>query len=92
MSVMTQDSRFQDAQNSAEKGGRMNMCEVLDRVENRGREKGRAEAMAEVKVKLAEKDEKLAEKDEELAEKDEKLAEKDEEIRRLKEKLARLEA
>jgi hypothetical protein len=85
MSVMTQDSRFQDAQNSAEKGGRMNMCEVLDRVENRGREKGRAEAMAEVKVKLAEKDEKLAEKDE-------KLAEKDEEIRRLKEKLARLEA
>jgi hypothetical protein len=75
MSVITQDRRFEDAQRSVEKGGKANMCEFLDKIENRGIEKGRAEAMAEVEKKLAEKDESLAEKDERIRELERQLAE-----------------
>jgi hypothetical protein len=75
MSVITQDRRFEDAQRSVEKGGKANMCEFLDKIENRGIEKGRAEAMAEVERKLAEKDEKLAKKDEKIRELERRLAE-----------------
>lgn len=39
MSVVTDDSRFEDVQNYIERSGR-DMCEVLDAIENRGIEKG----------------------------------------------------
>lgn len=42
MSVLTNDNRFIDAQNSI-KGGISTMCELLDRIEQRGREEGREE-------------------------------------------------
>ncbi|MBQ8280042.1 MAG: Rpn family recombination-promoting nuclease/putative transposase [Roseburia sp.] len=41
MAVLTGDNRFTDAQQHA-KGGNKTMCEVLDKVENRGIEKGLA--------------------------------------------------
>ena len=42
MAVLTQDTRFEDAYHDMEAGGgeKRNMCEVLDRVENRGIQKG----------------------------------------------------
>lgn len=42
MAVLTQDTRFEDAYHDMETGGgeKKNMCEVLDRVENRGIQKG----------------------------------------------------
>ncbi len=42
LSVMTNDHRFEEAfhEGSKEEGGHYNMCEVLDRVENKGMEKG----------------------------------------------------
>ncbi len=42
LSVMTNDHRFEEAFNEGkqEEGGHYNMCEVLDRVENRGMAKG----------------------------------------------------
>lgn len=40
MSVMTQDNRFEDVYSSDMERRSMSMCEVLDRVENRGIEKG----------------------------------------------------
>ena len=44
LSVMTRDNRFEEAINSNQaEGGIQNMCDVLDRVENEGREKGREE-------------------------------------------------
>ena len=43
LSVMTKDNRFEEAYNDAVEGGLQNMCEVLDRVENKGRLAGRAE-------------------------------------------------
>ena len=39
LSVLTGDSRFEEAYNEKE-GGIHNMCEVLDRIEKRGREEG----------------------------------------------------
>ena len=43
LSVMTQDNRFEEAYNDSVEGGIRNMCDVLDRVENKGRIEGRAE-------------------------------------------------
>ena len=43
LSVMTKDNRFEEAYNDAVEGGPQNMCEVLDRVENKGRAEGRPE-------------------------------------------------
>lgn len=43
LSVMTQDHRFEEAYNDSEEGGIRNMCDVLDRVESKGRAEGRAE-------------------------------------------------
>ena len=40
LSVMTGDHRFEDVWNDQQKGGPQNMCEVLERVENRGVDKG----------------------------------------------------
>lgn len=45
LSVMTGDHRFEKAYNMQEKGESRNMCEVLDRVENRGIAKGMAVGM-----------------------------------------------
>lgn len=42
MSVLTEDSRFEEAQNNA-KGGVNSMCQVLDMVEEKGRQEGRQE-------------------------------------------------
>lgn len=39
MSVMTNDSRFEEIQNHVERSG-VNMCEVLDAIESRGIAKG----------------------------------------------------
>ena len=40
MSVLTRDERFEQAQANGNKGGLKNMCEVLDRAEARGEERG----------------------------------------------------
>jgi len=46
MSVLTKDSRFEEACGRAEEGVEIkNMCEVLDRVENRGRQEGMREGI-----------------------------------------------
>ena len=50
LSVMTNDHRFEEVYNEAsdaQKGEMRNMCEILDKIENRGIEKGRAEGRAE---------------------------------------------
>ena len=49
LSVMTQDYRFEEAYNDSEEGGIRNMCDVLDRVENKGRIEGREEGWAKGK-------------------------------------------
>ena len=46
LSIMTNDNRFEEAYNTntdGQKGGPYNMCDVLDKVENRGIAKGKAE-------------------------------------------------
>ena len=41
MSVLTKDNRFEEACNEVEEGGQINnMREVLDRIENRGIQRG----------------------------------------------------
>ena len=40
LSVMTGDHRFEDAWKDGKKGGPCNMCDVLDRIENRGIQQG----------------------------------------------------
>ena len=37
LSVMTQDNRFEEAYNDSVEGGIRNMCDVLDRMENKER-------------------------------------------------------
>ena len=54
LSIMTNDHRFEDAYNTStddRKGGPRNMCDVLDKVENRGIEKGIAKGIAKGIVK-----------------------------------------
>ena len=49
LSVMTNDHRFEDVYNEAsdaQKGEMRNMCEILDKIENRGLAKGIEEGMA----------------------------------------------
>lgn len=60
LSVMTSDHRFEDVYNEAsdaQKGEMRNMCEILDKIENRGIEKGiekgKAEGNAEGKSQMA---------------------------------------
>ena len=46
LSIMTNDHRFEDVYNEAsdaQKGEMRNMCEILDKIENRGIAKGNAE-------------------------------------------------
>lgn len=50
MSVLTGDQRFEDVQTFSDNRRCINMCEVLDRAENRGIEKGRVEGRAEGRV------------------------------------------
>lgn len=45
MSVMTKDNRFKDVYSPDMKGGNTKMCEVLDKIENRGIAKGLAEGI-----------------------------------------------
>lgn len=47
MSVLTGDSRFEDAIPELSKKGDVSMCDVLDRVENKGREEGITQGRAE---------------------------------------------
>jgi hypothetical protein len=48
LSVMTRDTRFEEVLNDSDNPGEVrNMCDVLDRVEMRGRAEGRAEGKAE---------------------------------------------
>lgn len=46
MSVMTKDNRFKDVYSPDMKGGETKMCEVLDRIENRGIAKGISQGIA----------------------------------------------
>ena len=48
MSVLTDDSRFEEAQQSLSKGGAAKMCDVLDKVEARGIAKGKIEGAVKV--------------------------------------------
>lgn len=53
MSALTNDSRFEDTANEVLKeGGPTNMCDVLNKVESKGRAEGRAEGLAEGRLKL----------------------------------------
>ncbi len=56
LSIMTNDNRFEEAYNTntdGQKGGPRNMCDVLDKVENRGIAKGKAEGKIEGEDALA---------------------------------------
>ena len=58
LSIMTNDNRFEEAYNTAAddmKGGLRNMCEVLDKVENKGKTEGKNQ-MALLMKKLFEQD------------------------------------
>ena len=51
LSVMTNDHRFEDVYNEAsdaQKGEMRNMCEILDKIENRGIEKGNTEGKSQM--------------------------------------------
>jgi len=50
MSVLTKDNRFQKVQGSTQGKEVQNMCDVLDRVEEKGLAKGKAEGIIEGKV------------------------------------------
>ena len=55
LSIMTNDHRFEDAYNTStddRKGGLRNMCDVLDKVENRGIAKGKIEDEMEGKAQV----------------------------------------
>ena len=54
MAALTNDLRFEEAVNQS-RGGTATMCEVLDKVENRGIEKGRTEQLLMLVKKIAEK-------------------------------------
>lgn len=48
MSVVAEDERFEDVQKDLHKeGGAKNMCDVLDRIENKGRIEGKIEGKIE---------------------------------------------
>ena len=53
MSAMTADNRFEETINELKGKENVNMCEVLDRVEARGVEKGRIEGRREGKLEGA---------------------------------------
>lgn len=53
LSIMTGDRRFEEACVKESEGGPINMCEILDRVENRGIAKGKAEGKAEGEMQKA---------------------------------------
>lgn len=48
MAVLTGDRRFEEVIPNLPRNGGVNMCEILDRVENRGIEKGKLEGMTQV--------------------------------------------
>lgn len=53
MEVLTGDSRYEDISNDlVEKGGEVTMCEVLERVEEKGRAEGRAEGRFTMLIEL----------------------------------------
>ncbi len=52
MSVMTGDNRFEETVSDLKGKEKVNMCEVLDRVEARGIEKGKLEGIISVLVSL----------------------------------------
>ena len=60
MSVMTGDHRYEEAYNSQMEGRPTNMCEVLDRVENRGMNLGVEKTKAAIIQKLLNKKMNLA--------------------------------
>lgn len=53
MEVLTGDSRYEEVSNElVEKGGEVTMCEVLERVEEKGRAEGRAEGRFTMLIEL----------------------------------------
>ena len=53
LSIMTNDNRFEEAYNTttdSKKGGTRNMCEVLDKVENRGKAEGENKMASLIKM------------------------------------------
>lgn len=55
LSVMSNDQRFEEAYNSDAEGGIHNMCDVLDRIELKGRQEGRQEGRKEGRAEQAKK-------------------------------------
>jgi hypothetical protein len=51
MAALTGDHRFENYQNETQKGGSVKMCEVLDKIENRGIAKGRIYGMVTTYLK-----------------------------------------
>lgn len=53
MSVMTGDHRFEEVcESNMEEGGNINICEVLDRIENRGIKRGIAKGREALRAML----------------------------------------
>ena len=52
LNVMTGDSRYEQAYQVNEEGVPRNMCEVLDRIENKGRNEGRSEGLTEGRTEI----------------------------------------
>ena len=50
LSVMTGDNRFEEVYNENVEGGPRNMCEVLDRIENRGIQQGRMQGIEQGRI------------------------------------------
>lgn len=50
--ILTDDSRFEEVQNNSDEGGARNMCEALDRAENKGRIEGMVIAFNKAKYSV----------------------------------------
>ena len=53
LSVMSNDQRFEAVYQNDTEGGIRNMCDVLDRIEQKGRQEGELEGKKEMAVSLA---------------------------------------
>ena len=53
MSAMTEDKRFEEAYSEEMEGSETNMCEVLDRIQNRGIEQGEEKMSTLIQMLIA---------------------------------------
>lgn len=63
LSVMTRDHRFEEVCNQEAKGGIRNMCDVLDRIELKGRQEGRREGRQEGRQEGLQEGQKIAKRE-----------------------------